>query len=646
MPLIIQGTGIITVTANNSTHTITITSSGGGGSGTGSYNETSANNVIINSNGFNINFINGTGNPVNVVNSNGGNQVNVTISSTGGSGETLDTIQCIGSYGQCLYFGNNTNTNFEFKNILGLQGIAITGNNSNVMIATNFKINNATCSSGYFMTSFDNSTGDHTCSPVSFSSNTVFKSNNVSCGAGNFVQSYSNTTGTYTCAADNGGTITTGSNIGTGGFGFFKTTSGSTMQFRNLTTSRSDLFTLTQSASDVNLGSSFKADSKTCTSQFLSAFDNATGLFTCATVTGFLTSINGLVGPALTITNDVLHNTKITSSGTTIKIDSNNTAQVINADNGESLVSSRFNATESKLMSLRNVTGYMLFNHNTTSITPSFQFKTNNISCSTGFYVSSFSNSTGIYTCTSVSTSSGSQYKSSTFTCSGGTAVTAFNNVTGTYTCTAFSGTTTTLNTFSGTLNLVRGNLGLTVTNSSNTISLSPLLVKLDDHTAGGVESSYTFTPGTALDFDTYSTIKVVVAGEATGAFALQMVLNGSATSTYNTGGETVTTAGARTGVGDAATAQATILSTTCIGAAGRDFEVTIEFNEQGTSYTGMTKHYPTWRSAGQCGDAGIYEDRGGSKNTVMRTLSSIKLQTSTSTWKQNTHIITYGVLR
>lgn len=57
----------------------------------GSYNQTLANNIPINTNGFKINYINGTGNPIHVVNSNAGQQVNVTISSSGSfSTRTID----------------------------------------------------------------------------------------------------------------------------------------------------------------------------------------------------------------------------------------------------------------------------------------------------------------------------------------------------------------------------------------------------------------------------------------------------------------------------------------------------------------------------------------------------------------------------
>lgn len=57
----------------------------GSGSKQGTYNKTLANNAVINSGGYQINFINGTGNPVNVKNSTNG-MVNVTIGLSASAG--------------------------------------------------------------------------------------------------------------------------------------------------------------------------------------------------------------------------------------------------------------------------------------------------------------------------------------------------------------------------------------------------------------------------------------------------------------------------------------------------------------------------------------------------------------------------------
>ncbi len=83
----------------------------------GTYNQTQANNVTINSGGYKINFINGTGATINVKNSNAGKQVNVTISAGAGSGvSSLNsltgalTIACVSGNTTCTTSGGNTIT--------------------------------------------------------------------------------------------------------------------------------------------------------------------------------------------------------------------------------------------------------------------------------------------------------------------------------------------------------------------------------------------------------------------------------------------------------------------------------------------------------------------------------------------------------
>ncbi len=71
-------------TLTNGTTTITLTTQ------TGTYNKTLANNVVVNSNGNRINFINSTGNPIHLVNDPTRNQVNVTITQPSVSTRTID----------------------------------------------------------------------------------------------------------------------------------------------------------------------------------------------------------------------------------------------------------------------------------------------------------------------------------------------------------------------------------------------------------------------------------------------------------------------------------------------------------------------------------------------------------------------------
>lgn len=126
----LQGLGSTTITSGSNSYVYITTSAG---SGTGTYNQTLANNVVINSGGSKINFINGTGNPIHVINS--GNKVNVTISSSSnGTGAIFDSIVCsannfINAYNNVTHLANcalptatgvtslnfTTNGDFDFR---------------------------------------------------------------------------------------------------------------------------------------------------------------------------------------------------------------------------------------------------------------------------------------------------------------------------------------------------------------------------------------------------------------------------------------------------------------------------------------------------------------------------------------------------
>lgn len=97
-PLNVTGSGNISVTGSNKTHTMIISANSNFGSGT--YNTTQANNVNKNTGGYKLNFINGTGCTVNVLNSKSSTQVNVTIACTGSGG----TITGSGSANQMTYW--------------------------------------------------------------------------------------------------------------------------------------------------------------------------------------------------------------------------------------------------------------------------------------------------------------------------------------------------------------------------------------------------------------------------------------------------------------------------------------------------------------------------------------------------------------
>lgn len=104
MPFSVKGGAGISTIANNSTHSITISNSALS-TIQGTYNTTQANNVNKNTNGYQINFINGSGANVNILNSHSGRQVNVTISASGSGG----TVSGSGTSPQIAYWtGTNT----------------------------------------------------------------------------------------------------------------------------------------------------------------------------------------------------------------------------------------------------------------------------------------------------------------------------------------------------------------------------------------------------------------------------------------------------------------------------------------------------------------------------------------------------------
>ena len=135
--------------------------------------------------------------------------------STGGSGSTLDTMQNLTPAQAYVFAKNNTNINFQFRGmnftgslfgsnssnlitihgniyqnntgsnlgtsgvgifssmsgsvfqflkLIGGQGISVSPNSTNAIISTNFKVNNQTCSAGYFVSAYDNKTGNYICS--------------------------------------------------------------------------------------------------------------------------------------------------------------------------------------------------------------------------------------------------------------------------------------------------------------------------------------------------------------------------------------------------------------------------------------------------------------------------------------------------
>jgi hypothetical protein len=76
----------------------------------GTYNKTLANNVVINKGGSSINYLNGTNNPIHLVNDTVRNQINITISdTTGGSGGAAPKVS-INGFNRSSFIGISANS--------------------------------------------------------------------------------------------------------------------------------------------------------------------------------------------------------------------------------------------------------------------------------------------------------------------------------------------------------------------------------------------------------------------------------------------------------------------------------------------------------------------------------------------------------
>lgn len=156
----------------------------------------------------------------------------------------------------------------------------------------------------------------------------------------------------------------------------------------------------------------------------------------------------------------------------------------------------------------------------------------------------------------------------------------------------------------------------------------------LDSHTATGTESSYTFTPSTALNLLTdYSAILVFCSFDNNAVLAYQVVLNGIVTAYVANGWRSDGTALTNISTGSSTSFQ--LLGTSAVLAEPDIqhgmFEIMLD-EDQNAHIT--SKFHSNTRE----------ETMHGSRALAADTISSIKVQVSTSTWKSGGIIDTYGV--
>jgi len=162
----------------------------------------------------------------------------------------------------------------------------------------------------------------------------------------------------------------------------------------------------------------------------------------------------------------------------------------------------------------------------------------------------------------------------------------------------------------------------------------------IDSHVAVGTESTYTFTPATAIDPDDVSAVIVRISGEASGAFNLELQINAETDTQYINDGFRLA-AGVET-ILRAVTDSWILASTSVIDAANINFAADIELKipDSADSFPfplAFAKAYSR---------NGVAEWNALLLNKAHSEISAINIFTSASTWKAGTKIDTYQVLR
>lgn len=185
----------------------------------------------------------------------------------------------------------------------------------------------------------------------------------------------------------------------------------------------------------------------------------------------------------------------------------------------------------------------------------------------------------------------------------------------------------------------LRMNAGATAPEWDTVSNATSTLVVLDNHTATGNESTYTYTPSSALLFTTYSKIIIEIALDCTDTFNLQMVLNAVAGTSNDSAGFRWTGA-AQADFSSFATTQLQIASSSLISNTISKCVSHIEFTAVDDDADAIMGHCIS------CGKLGENAELMNLSVAGIKTITSIETKSSASSWKIGSTITTYGVLR
>ena len=167
----------------------------------------------------------------------------------------------------------------------------------------------------------------------------------------------------------------------------------------------------------------------------------------------------------------------------------------------------------------------------------------------------------------------------------------------------------------------------------------SVLWEELDRHVATTNESTYTFTPGSALDLDSdYNCIMCTGRGMVNASLALQLKIN-NLTEYHTTVNENVN--GTFGGFQDGSATAAQIISNSLLNGLQNSFNYQLYISKAKSSATEETAVY--W-GFGSVLTRGFATFSGGTAKELDYDITSIEMKTSTSTWDDDTLMQVFGL--